>query len=291
MSMVDHLKQHATTVSWCWKVTRRDGTVFGFTEHDRVITFDECDYEPESGFTASSLQEGNDLSVDSQDLQGAITSDRITEADLLSGLWDAADMQVYLVNWKNPSQRLLVRRGTIGQVSRGKNSFVAEVRSFASRLTDVKGRFYQYFCDARLGDSKCGVSLSAFTNTGNVLEVLPYNRVIVAGDVVAFPEDWFAYGVMTMTSGDLEGTSYSVMSSKERFGGVEITFFSESAPQLKVGNTFTITAGCDKAFQTCGVKFNNTDNYRGFPHIPGNSILQRYPKERGAGYDGGALKK
>ena len=292
MTLATHLQEMATTVCWCWKVTRQDGQVFGFTEHDRTLEFDGCSYEPEAGFTASSLQESSDLSVDSQDVQGALTSDLISESDLLSGVWDSADIQVYLVNWKNTSQRLLVRRGNLGQVSRGKNAFTAEVRSFAAKLTEVKGRFYQYFCDARLGDNRCGVLLAqeSYLSTGTVTELRPYNRVITTGPISEFDDDWFAYGVLTVTSGEQSGSSFTVMATKKRSDQVDITFFSETTPELSEGDTFSIVAGCDKSFATCRSKFSNAVNFRGFPHIPGNALLQRYPKERGI-YGGGPVKK
>ena len=39
------------------------------------------------------------------------------------------------------------------------------------------------------------------------------------------------------------------------------------------GDTFTVTAGCDKHFATCQAKFANAVNFRGFPHMPGNDFL------------------
>lgn len=31
-----HLDSGTTTLAWCWRMTRADGTAFGFTDHDRV---------------------------------------------------------------------------------------------------------------------------------------------------------------------------------------------------------------------------------------------------------------
>ena len=42
---------------------------------------------------------------------------------------------------------------------------------------------------------------------------------------------------------------------------------------LAAGQTFTITAGCDKHLDTCKAKFANTVNFRGFPHMPGNDFV------------------
>ena len=81
----DHLDSGATTLCWCWRVTRNDSVKFGFTDHDRTLQFDGTTFEPESGLTASEVRSSSDLSVDAQDAQGVLSSDRITETDILDG--------------------------------------------------------------------------------------------------------------------------------------------------------------------------------------------------------------
>ncbi|WP_323680006.1 DUF2163 domain-containing protein, partial [Exiguobacterium indicum] len=81
------LDEGTTTLAWCWRITRADGVTFGFTDHDRTLTFDGTEFEPESGLTASEVRSGSDLSVDAQDAQGVLSSDRITETDILDGRW------------------------------------------------------------------------------------------------------------------------------------------------------------------------------------------------------------
>mgnify|MGYP001126787711 CR=1 FL=1 len=55
--------------------------------------------------------------------------------------------------------------------------------------------------------------------------------------------------------------------------------------------TLTVTAGCDKRFQTCVTRFANAANFRGFPHIPGNDFVVRYPVQGEPGNDGGSLRR
>ena len=38
-ALAAHLATGTTTLAYCWRVTRRDGTVLGFTEHDRDLTY------------------------------------------------------------------------------------------------------------------------------------------------------------------------------------------------------------------------------------------------------------
>jgi uncharacterized phage protein (TIGR02218 family) len=45
------------------------------------------------------------------------------------------------------------------------------------------------------------------------------------------------------------------------------------------GDAFVITAGCDKRHATCRDRFGNAVNFRGFPSIPGDDLVTRYPGE------------
>lgn len=67
-----HLASGTTTLAWCWKITRADGVVMGFTDHDRVLSFAGTSFEPESGFAAAEIRSGSDLSVDAQDAEGGL---------------------------------------------------------------------------------------------------------------------------------------------------------------------------------------------------------------------------
>ena len=50
-----HMAGSALTVAHCWKVTRTDGTVFGFTDHDQSLTISGTTYTPSSVFSASAV--------------------------------------------------------------------------------------------------------------------------------------------------------------------------------------------------------------------------------------------
>ena len=43
-----HLESGATTLATCWRIARKDGAVFGFTDHDRALDVGGELYEPDS---------------------------------------------------------------------------------------------------------------------------------------------------------------------------------------------------------------------------------------------------
>ena len=272
-----HFESGTTTLAWCWRLTRNDGAVFGFTDHDRPLTFDGTTYQPESGFTASEIRSGSDLSVDAQEAEGVLTSTTITETDILDGRWDNATVEIWRVNWADTASRALLRRGAIGQVRRGRLHFVAEMRSLAHVLGQTIGRTFQASCDAALGDARCGVDLNAaaFKGTGTVVS-LSGDRGFAVSGLSGFAEGWFALGTLQWLTGANTGRKAEVLSHALAGSDVIITLLEAPVRPIEVGYIFNIFAGCDKRFETCQAKFANAVNFRGFPHIPGQDTIIRY---------------
>ena len=46
----------AMTLARCWRLTRKDGVVLGFTDHDRDILFDGVTYAAGTGLEAADMQ-------------------------------------------------------------------------------------------------------------------------------------------------------------------------------------------------------------------------------------------
>lgn len=278
-----HLDSGTTTLAWAWRVTRTDGVSFGFTDHDRALVFDSTSFEPESGFAASEIRACTDLAVDAQEAEGVLSSDRITEADILDGRWDMAGVELWRVNWADPSQRVLMRRGAIGEMRRGRMAFVAEMRSLAHILDQPQGRVYQGTCDAALGDMRCGVDLDdpAYRGSGAV-DALIRDRSFTASGIDSFTPGWFAFGSLEWTGGDNAGRSDEVALHERAAGVVTLTLIEAPVRAIAPGDTFTIRAGCDKRMETCGAKFANIANFRGFPHIPGQDAVLRYATPDGS---------
>lgn len=263
-----------TTLCHCWLLERADGLVFGFTDHDRTLSFGGVDYAPETGFTASEAERSLGLSVDTMELSGALSSDAITEGDIALGLWDAAAITVFVVDWSNVANRAILLKGSLGELERGEHAAMAEVRSLAHALNQEQGRTYTRICDAVLGDARCGVDLTSGTykGTGAVLSAID-DRILIVSGLGGYADGWFSRGVLTWTGGGNEGLSSEVRAhSRDAAGIVRIVLRQAAGAAVWASDAFVVTAGCDKTWPTCRAKFANGVNYRGFPHIPGNDF-------------------
>lgn len=273
----EHLAQPVTTVCHCWRLTRRDGTVRGYTDHDSPIHFEETSFQPDGGFNASEARDRLGLGIDTGDIDGALRADDLNDDEIANGVLDGATVETFLVDWSNPSNRLILRRSIVGKIIRRDGLFTAELQSLTESLDRVNGRYVRRSCDATLGDARCGVSLvqPGLRLQGTVVRTDGRDGLVVAG-LDGVQAGWFSHGRLTWTSGDNTGVTEHVLDHARRFDGVSLTLWRDGTRISAIGDAFEVTVGCDKQFATCKAKFANQLNFRGFPHLPGNDAAYGY---------------
>lgn len=267
-----HLERDCTTLCHCWLLERRDGVRFGFTDHDRPLSFGGQDYEPETGFTQTEMRDTLGMSVDSTDVEAALSSEVLSEDDIAAGRLDGASVRTFLVNWTAPGQHAELRSAVIGRIKRADGRLVAELESVAAYLDRPNGRHLRRGCDAVLGDARCGVSLAGggFVGAGEVVGTPAPATVRVTG-LDVFDPGWFTEGVVTWEGGATSRVADHLASGEGTF-----LVLDGGYPEPAIGATFTVVAGCDKRFETCKAKFGNAASFRGFPHLPGNDAAYGY---------------
>ncbi len=287
-----HLASGSTTLARAFAVTRKDGLVMGFTDHDRDLVFEGVTFRAETGLTAKALQMGTGLAVDNSEAIGALRSDAITEEDILAGRYDGAEVKAWLVNWADVSERALQFRGSLGEITRSGGAFSAELRGLSERLNQPQGRIYHARCSAVLGDSHCGVDLSQpGYSEERAAEIIEGARVFRFVNFSGFDDRFFEKGrfrVLTGSAAGLVGVIKNDRVTSATLRTVELWQALGIPPAT--GDIVRIEAGCDKRDDTCRLKFANLVNFRGFPDIPGEDWLMAYPINA-AIKDGGSLKR
>lgn len=275
-----HLASGTTHMAHAWAITRSDGTVLGFTDHDRPLTFENIQFRADSGLSAMALQQGTGLSVDNSEAIGALSDAAIREADIEAGRYDGAEVRAWVVNWSEVSERQLIFRGTIGEIRRAGGAFTAELRGLAEVLNRPIGRVYQKPCGAVLGDMSCGVDLSAPGYSAQVLVSAMDEAQVVLPKLPDFAPGWFTRGRLVVLSGVAEGQSASVKRDGVGADARRLDLWT-GISGLAAGDLIQVEAGCDKRMETCRYKFDNLANYRGFPDIPGEDWLKAMPASTG----------
>jgi len=276
-NMLAHLEQETTTLAQCWLLTREDGKTFGFTTHDEDLTFGGQLYESNKGYSQTATELKSGLSVDDVDLVTFLDSEVITEAELRAGKYDRARLDIFLVNYESFSDGkiYLLKGWRLGLVEIRDEQFFTTVKSITSRLQTPVLEVYAPTCGCyELGDARCGVDVAgSFTDTGTVTSVSS-RRTFIDTSLTAV-NHYYQYGLLTWTSGANNNIASEV---KDFTSSTDTVDLVDKMPyDIDVGDTFTITAGCDRTFSVCRDIFSNVDNFRGFPHVPGQDKILEYP--------------
>lgn len=284
-----HLAQGETTLAHCWRILRTDGVVLGFTDHDRALEVEGTICAPAYGLDGGEVPAKLGAQVETGEVLGILDHASLDETDILLGRYDGAEVQNWVVNWMAPTQSLLLRVDTIGEIVREDGVFRAELRSGQAALNVTRGRLYQGLCDAIVGDGRCGVDLEAeeFRETASVVAVADPFRLVVEG-LEGFAEDWFAFGMGLWGDGKRAGLADAVLTHRKEAAGDVLGFGQAVGEWVVPGDLLVVTAGCDRRFVTCRQKFANAANFRGFPHVPGSDFVLRHPRD-GDALDGRAV--
>jgi uncharacterized phage protein (TIGR02218 family) len=285
-----HLDTGATTLCHLWRVVRRDGASFGFTDHDRDLVVAGQHYAAATGLEGSAQEAVLGLGISGAEVAGALTAASITAADIAAGRWDGALVEVWLVNFTDASQRLLLDSGEIGDIRQQDGRFVAEFRSIAHRLDQEQGRRYTARCPATLGDARCKVAIAAapwqhdtavLASDGRGGLVVPALAGLAAGALEG--------GTVRFLSGASIGLVASIAADQNAGGQRRLTLWQPTLQPIAVGDAVRVQAGCDKRLATCHGRFANAVNFQGFPHLPGNDFVLAGTRADPGSHDGGAL--
>jgi uncharacterized phage protein (TIGR02218 family) len=281
--------QGAAGLSLCWRLFRKDGRILGFTQHDADLVFGGIVHEAASGLDLGASERGLAAHDGATRLMGALTSTKITEADIAAGFYDQAKVETWLVDWTDPSQALLVDSGIIGKIERGDQGFMVEVMSLADQWRQPRGRLYQALCAADLGDAQCQVSLTDKSNRYQSSVVMADGTHEFTAADGGYAAGLFSAGLVRFLTGSNAGVSVDVRLHSCANQQALFALWRPLPAKLQTGDQFIVTAGCDKRLETCRTRFGNHVNYRGFPRMPGNDALMRRVSDGTPGLDGGSL--
>lgn len=270
-ALAAHIAGEVTTLATCWRLERVDGWVRGFTDHDQDLVIDGLVYTASTGFLPSAIKSGSDLSVDNLDVDGFLDDEALKAEDLSNGLYDGARIDIFIVNWADLSMdRVVLRRGWLGEVKRADQRFSAEVRGVANKLQQTSGRLYSRLCRTDFGSGECKVDLAPLSDVLAITAVVSGDTFTVA---TARPSGFYTFGTCTFLSGANAGASTEVLQHVNQ----SVQLFTPMPRPIAVGDQVRLVAGCDKTPETCSGRYGNILNFRGEPHIPGNDKVFSYP--------------
>lgn len=278
IALADHYAQGSTTLSWCWKATRRDAHVLAVTTCARDLLFEGVLYRSRDGFNPKAIASEATGAVQNTEVDGVL-SEEITEEDIEAGVWDGCVVETFQVNYRDLSQgKLNFGSKTMGDLKAGRQAFNSELRGLTQSLQKTVGRLVTKGCTWVFGSVSpnnfvpaCNKDLGPLTVAGTLTSVTDLRTF--ADSSLTEADDYFGAGVITFTSGENAG-----------FPGLEIYSYDSATKTIvthlpfthnpAIGDTYTMTPGCRKRYtEDCRTKWANTPNFGGFPLVPGSDSV------------------
>lgn len=253
------------------KIITKSGTIYGYTDFDSPLVVDGQTYTPAPGLKRTTLTSTTNDQVSNQELGSGWVD--APESDLISGKFDNALVEVAFCSWQNPSYgRVIIQRGNIGVIQWTADGFRADILSHMRQLqrninfittANCRHQLFSQFSSNSIG--ACTLNSSSYTYSGTVVAVsVPRLKFSASG--LSQPAQYLQNGILTWTSGPNAGLKHEVKNHTVG-ASTEIELYLPTFITPATGNTFSITAGCDKTLATCKAKFSNGINFGGFPHI------------------------
>ena len=264
------IAQPTATITWCWLIERIDGVKLGFTSFDLSFNINGVTYEAATGFAPSAnSSESGFKQNDSQSLNGILSSDQISDEDLLRGLYQYAKITCFQVDVTNlppsldnyPPKYLEVYQGFLGKTTQSDRGFTIEVRKIDNLLETEIGKTTSKKCSHTLGDENCQANIAAFTTQQSVQSVVNQHTLIIGG---SYEDGKYNRGKIVFINGANQGIQRDISHNI----GNQFVLFQPYPLPMNPSEIVKISEGCDKTVYTCFAKFNNLINGDHEPHIP-----------------------
>jgi uncharacterized phage protein (TIGR02218 family) len=248
-------------------ITRKDSAVFRFAESDEAITVEGDVYAVVPGLNISAVKHTSNGEMPSCQIIAVHSDQSIFGTAVIDiGLFDAARVQLYMVDRMNLSRKGLLFTGAIGNIGYTLENLVTfDVKGLGVFANILMTQRRSPMCRTDLYSALCQVNKDSYAVATTVSAIAGVFGFTVTGGL-SQPDGWFNQGVAVTTSGT----------------GIEIGNWTQSSQTiatylpcnrlLSAGDNLVLYPGCDKTLGPNGCqKYNNQINFQGEPHFAGTA--------------------
>lgn len=265
------LKQALAAGTRCYlvKITAKNGDVFGFTNHDKYLTYESITYKPAPGLENLDQYYTANAEVSSANFDLAFVD--FDEDYVKTGVLDNSDYQILVVAYDNLAAGHLVQdKGKLFATKWDQEKLQNETMGFQRDIAKPLGVQTSAYCWHDLGDDEnthkpglCGVDLADFTVS--TVEVTNVDLQFMEFSITSLskPNGFATNGRVVWTTGNNQGLVNHIKVQDNQL----VTLSLPTNFPIQVGDTCNIIAGCNKTMNDCKNKFNNVINFGGTPFI------------------------
>ena len=247
------------STTFCVKVVSKSGNVYGFTNLDDVVRFDDgehyVEYDPTQSLVPQNIQQTSNMDPDNTELHGWFNN---TLKDLIAaGEFNSAEITIYRVSYlKLAAGAEVVAYGLVGTVeysSAHSGNRKVEYRGLDELITVAQTTLYSLTCRNEFGDDLCRMP---FVWEAGVVTAVDDARMVFTISGVARPDGWFVLGVVEFLDGE-NATATMEVETWEADGTIKLSFPTQQ--NINIGDNVRIRQDCDKTWTNCKA-YNNVVN-------------------------------
>jgi len=249
-------------------VTRRDGVALRFVDLDEPSVIDGHHHSPTGSPERTAIRLSAGVGSDTTELRGILNLDTLSRADLLAGLFDYADLNVFLAFIGRPDLPVIpMVRGKFGEMEVDLGQYKIQVNSLTHAFSHNIGVSTSPTCRRVLGDSRCRVNLEKYRLHGTITSVIDARTFEISA--LNNKADLYQGGEFMVTGGAASGQACEIRGGS----GSRITLYVPLTSTPAAGDAVRLTRGCDGTRGTCKGVYDNLINFDGEPDLPGTDVM------------------
>jgi len=264
----------------CLRIVPVSGATVRLTHYPTDLTMSNAQvYASFQGYDFSGYEAVSSMAPGAVDLQGILGVAGISREAIASGVYDNARCYLFATSWTAPIEdEEQLTASTFGKATLIDDTFVIEEMALIDALNQSVGQTYTATCQKTFGNStgplitRCNKDVAALTVTGALTGVT--NRMICQDTARTEVDDYFAYGLLSFTTGSNAGLKPIQVKRHEADGTLEL--FDAMPYPMVIGDEYSLSPGCRKRLKDCRDKWANVINFGGFTRIPTNSQVNEW---------------
>lgn len=285
-AQIEALRPRVTfTMCHLWSIRLTDGTTLRYASHDKPVTHEGQTYIP-MGPTAQNAQTEEAGGQSDFEIFGFLSHQTIRPRDIQMGKFNGAMITQTTIDWERPWIWTRKHKWWVKSIVVDGDVFKAEVGGVDQFLEIKTGRYYEKECDKTFAGSECQATPTTLTSKtvtavpstsgGEINGTTRDTRALrvetgAIANLASGEKPMWQFGSVEFLTGGNKGKNIQIFNAEYVEAAtpyLDLTLSISTPYPIRVNDTVTIRSGCDGAFSTCRLVYENTINFGGVHKMP-----------------------
>ncbi len=255
------------------KIWQDSETILAISNFDSHLEVDKITYSPNKTMSVDTIQSNSSLNPTSTTLTFIPTQSE--KASIVKNKNLLIQVLCMKIDGNNQTAKLVLKRGSIGDIGIEGSKMILEIKSIAEALTNKINHRYSSTCRANFGDSQCKIDLEKYTIKKILVKGVIGSTIFIDMQTAEIPEKLSKLDKKTfeLRAADADIKNGTKIGKVFKLSGDELIIEKHSTnSKITAGDMLEITLRCNNSYKSCHQIFQNNKNFRGEPQMSSNNI-------------------